>query len=79
MNKHQAKGMSNQATGEIKQQVGKLTGDTSLEARGHAREAKGKLQKELGDAKEVIRHDDRELDRQAELERSRSTSGRRST
>lgn len=59
MNKHQVKGVANQATGEVKQQVGKLTGDTSLTARGHAREAKGKLQKELGDAKEVLRNDKR--------------------
>lgn len=69
MNKHQVKGIGNQATGEVKQQVGKLTGDTSLTARGHAREAKGKLQKELGDAKEVLRSDKRELER-------RNTRGR---
>lgn len=61
MNKHQLKGMSNQATGEIKQQVGKLTGDRTTEARGHAREMKGKLQKDLGDAKERVRNDDEEL------------------
>jgi len=61
MNKHQVKGMSNQATGEIKKQVGKLTGDRSTEARGHAREMKGKLQKDLGDAKERVRNDDEEL------------------
>lgn len=61
MNKHQVKGMANQATGEVKQQVGKLTGDRSTEARGHARELKGKLQKDLGDAKERVRNDDEEL------------------
>ena len=63
MNKHQVKGMANRATGEVKQQVGKLTGDTTLQGRGHAREAKGELQQELGNAKEVIRHDSRELER----------------
>ena len=62
MNKHQVKGMANRATGEVKQQVGKLTGDRSLQGRGHAREAKGVIQQELGDAKEVVRHDSRELD-----------------
>jgi uncharacterized protein YjbJ (UPF0337 family) len=61
MNKHQVKGIANQATGEVKQQVGKLTGDRSTEARGHARELKGKLQKDLGDAKERVRNDDEEL------------------
>ena len=30
MNKQQIKGAANRATGEIKQQVGKLTGDRSL-------------------------------------------------
>lgn len=77
MNRQQTKGMANQATGEVKQQVGKLTGDTSLQARGHAREAKGKLQKGLGDTREAIRESDRDLDRTAELERSRSTRSRR--
>jgi uncharacterized protein YjbJ (UPF0337 family) len=61
MNKHQVKGIANQATGEVKQQVGKLTGDRSTEARGHARELKGKQQKDLGDAKERVRNDDEEL------------------
>lgn len=79
MNKQQAKGMANRATGEVKQQVGKLTGDTSLQARGHAREAKGKLQKDVGDTREVIRRGDRDLDRTTELERSRSTRSRRET
>lgn len=70
MNKHQVKGMSNQATGEIKEQVGKLTGDRSTEARGHARELKGKLQKDLGDAKERVRNDDEELRRTTTTRRS---------
>ena len=62
MNKHQVKGMTNRATGEVKQQVGRMTGDASLTARGEARETKGKLQQGLGDAKEVVRHDRRERD-----------------
>ena len=60
MNKHQVKGMSNRVTGEVKQQVGKMTGDTSLQAKGHAREGKGKLQQGLGNAKEAVRNDQRE-------------------
>jgi uncharacterized protein YjbJ (UPF0337 family) len=55
MNKHQVKGATNRVTGEIKQQVGKMTGDGSLQAKGQAREAKGKLQQGLGDAKEALR------------------------
>jgi uncharacterized protein YjbJ (UPF0337 family) len=70
MNKQQVKGMTNRATGEVKQQVGRLTGDSSTVARGQAREAKGKLQQGLGDAKETVRHEkreseDRELEREA--------------
>lgn len=57
MNKQQAKGMKNQMTGEVKQQVGKLTGDRSSQAKGQAREIKGKVQKDVGDAREVARKD----------------------
>lgn len=63
MNKHQVKGVTNQVTGEVKEQVGKLTGDRSTEVRGHAREVKGKLQKDMGDAQEAVRHDRREMER----------------
>jgi uncharacterized protein YjbJ (UPF0337 family) len=62
MNKHQVKGVTNQVTGGIKKEVGKLTGDRSTQARGTATEIKGKLQKDMGDAKEVVRNDQRELD-----------------
>jgi uncharacterized protein YjbJ (UPF0337 family) len=75
MNKHQVKGMSNRVTGEVKQQVGKMTGDSSLQAKGHAREAKGKLQQGLGDAKEAVRDADREAS-QRDMEKA-SRSGRR--
>jgi uncharacterized protein YjbJ (UPF0337 family) len=60
MNKDQIKGLANQATGEIKQKVGKLTDDKSLRAKGHLGEAKGKAQETLGDAKEVL-HDEKEI------------------
>lgn len=69
MNKHQVKGITNRATGEVKQQVGRLTGDSSTVARGQAREAKGRLQQGLGDAKEAVRHDERKLD-DREIDRS---------
>jgi uncharacterized protein YjbJ (UPF0337 family) len=69
MNKHQVKGMTNRATGEIKQQVGRLAGDSSTVARGEAREAKGRLQQGLGDAKEAVRNKEREAD-ERQMERS---------
>lgn len=68
MNRQQVKGVTNQVTGEIKQQVGKLTGDRSTAASGQAREIKGKLQKNVGDSREMLRRD-RELER--------GTAGRR--
>ena len=78
MNKHQVKGMANRATGEVKQQVGRMTGDSSLQARGQARETKGKLQQGLGDAKEVVRHGERESERrEVERDLERSTRSRR--
>ncbi len=62
MNKQQIKGVTNQVTGEIKKEVGKLTGDRSTQAAGQAREIKGKVQQGVGDAKESLRSD-REPDR----------------
>ena len=62
MNKDHVKGATNQVTGEIKEQVGKMTGDRSMEIKGHARELKGKLQQRKGDAKDELRSD-RELER----------------
>ena len=74
MNKQQVKGMTNRVTGEIKQQVGRLTGDSSTVARGEAREVKGRVQQGLGDAREAVRHDQRELsdsERERALKRDR--------
>jgi len=69
MNKDHVKGKTNEITGEIKEQVGKMTGDRSMEARGHAREIKGKLQQGIGDAKDALQRDeeiDREVDKEVE-------------
>ena len=76
MNKDQVKGVAKHIAGEIQEQVGKLTGDESTEARGHAREQEGKIQKNYGDAKELVkdkaqdldRSIDRAIDRQRELD-----------
>lgn len=73
MNKDQIKGTAKHISGEVKQEVGKLTGDTGTRVRGHAQEAEGKLQKNLGDAKEAVRHSEREVekDRQRKLDLDR--------
>ena len=57
INKDQVKGMTKEAVGEVKEQVGKATGDTDLRVRGHAKEFEGKAQKKLGDVKEAARED----------------------
>jgi uncharacterized protein YjbJ (UPF0337 family) len=64
MNKQQVKGATNQVTGTIKKEVGKMTGDRETQARGAATEVKGKVQKGVGDAKEAVHHDraQRDLD-----------------
>jgi uncharacterized protein YjbJ (UPF0337 family) len=68
MNEHQVKGATNEATGKVEKEVGKLTGDTSTQVSGQAREIKGKLQKGMGDAKEAVEHKERE-DRDRDLDR----------
>lgn len=65
MNKQQIKGATNQATGEVKKQVGKLTGDRSTQARGAAQEVKGKVQQGVGNTKEDMR-------RESDIDRSRA-------
>ena len=62
MNSDQVKGMTNQATGEIKKQVGKMTGDRTTEVKGQARKTEGKLQEGIGNAKESVRRDQEDLE-----------------
>ena len=57
MNKHQVKGTANEVTGSIKKEVGKMTGDRTLQAKGTARELKGKAQQGVGNAKEDMKAD----------------------
>jgi len=68
MNKQQIKGVTNQVTGSIKKEVGRMTGDSSTTARGHATEIKGRLQKGVGDAREDVR-ESREIARERKARR----------
>jgi len=63
MNRQQVKGLTNQATGKVKEAIGKATGDRSLRAKGAARDAKGRLQEGIGNAQEAAREDRLERDR----------------
>lgn len=50
------KGTANQAAGSVKQSIGKVTGNTKLQAEGHAKEAKGMTQKTVGNAKQGLKN-----------------------
>lgn len=50
-----AKGTANTIAGKIKEGLGKLTGDKSLEGEGHLDQAKGKGQSALGDIKDAFK------------------------
>ena len=47
-----AKGLANEAIGNIKQGVGKVTDNDKLRAEGKAQELKGEAQKTVGDVKD---------------------------
>ena len=53
-NEQKADGMIDSAVGKVKQVVGDVTGDESMEAEGHVDEAKGDLKQAAGDARKAI-------------------------
>lgn len=55
MNEQQVKGKLKEAGGEVQEHVGRALGDADQEAKGHAREMEGKLQKKGGDLKEAAK------------------------
>jgi uncharacterized protein YjbJ (UPF0337 family) len=55
MNKDQVKGRIEEAKGKIKEATGRVTGNPDLENRGAIDKATGKVQKNLGDAKEKVK------------------------
>jgi uncharacterized protein YjbJ (UPF0337 family) len=50
------RGQWDQTKGVIKEKAGKITGDRSTEISGKIDQAKGKLEKKLGRAKDTIRN-----------------------
>ena len=50
-----AKGLANEAAGNVKQGVGKAVGSEKMEAEGVAQEAKGDAQKAVGNAKGAVK------------------------
>ena len=55
MNKEQVKGKLKEAAGETQEHLGRVVGSTEQEAKGHALEQEGKVQKKLGDVKEGVK------------------------
>lgn len=49
------KGVANQVTGKVKEEVGHMTNDKELEGEGVAQNLKGKVQKATGDAKDAVK------------------------
>lgn len=49
-----AKGHANEVIGTVKAKVGNLTGNRELEAKGHAQNAEGKVDRMKGEIKEKI-------------------------
>ena len=56
MNKDQAKGHVKDMVGKARQKIGSMTGNRSEQAKGMATRAEGKLQKGVGDLKNVSRN-----------------------
>ncbi|MGX7706224.1 CsbD family protein [Methylobacterium sp. Gmos1] len=50
------KGLANEALGNVKQGVGKVTGNDHLVAEGKAQELKGEAQRTVGEAKDGIKN-----------------------
>lgn len=49
------KGLANEAVGNIKQGIGKATGDTRTEAEGVVQERKGEAQQSVGKVKDTVK------------------------
>ncbi|PZW48660.1 uncharacterized protein YjbJ (UPF0337 family) [Humitalea rosea] len=51
-----AKGLANEAVGNVKQGVGKMTGDKEMQADGIVQERKGEAQQAVGKAKDAVKN-----------------------
>ena len=57
MNKDQAKGHLKDLAGKAREKLGSLTGNRKEQAKGLANQAQGKLQKGVGDLKNIVSKD----------------------
>jgi uncharacterized protein YjbJ (UPF0337 family) len=56
MDKDRIEGAAKQVKGTIKEAIGKVTGDTKVQAEGIAEKAAGKVQSGVGEAKDGVRN-----------------------
>jgi uncharacterized protein YjbJ (UPF0337 family) len=49
------KGVANEAVGNVKQGVGKATGNEELQVKGAVQEKKGEAQQTVGDVKDAVK------------------------
>ncbi|MEO8542415.1 MAG: CsbD family protein [Burkholderiaceae bacterium] len=55
MNRDQIKGATKDAAGKVQQKTGELIGSKEQQAKGLGKQVEGKMQKNLGDAKENLK------------------------
>ncbi len=55
MDKDHVNGVGKKVAGSVKEAIGKVTGDTKLEAEGTAQKAAGTAQNAVGGAKDTVR------------------------
>lgn len=56
MDKDRIQGAGKQVKGAVKQAIGKVTGNKQTEVEGVAEKTAGKIQGEIGKAKDTVRH-----------------------
>ena len=59
MNKDQVKGTVKDIAGKMQEEVGKLVGNKEQQIKGIGKQISGKTEKNYGDAKEVIKNEDK--------------------
>jgi uncharacterized protein YjbJ (UPF0337 family) len=62
MNRDQVNGRAKEVAGKAKKATGKVLGNTTMQAKGVLKEAGGKIQKNVGDARERSQERDRDVE-----------------
>ena len=65
MNSTQVNGKVDEVVGSIKRKAGRITGNTPLQVKGIAQQAKGKIEGALGKAKDIVAQANQEANKGA--------------